>query len=250
MLFNIIFVINNMIICNEKTIRFGQFFQTKCRRRHVRSHGTIQNSIGKHLQSLGFEVVYEFQDVDEDSSYRYDIIAQKGKELWIIEVKDILNIRNFGQIEAYCLQAKKENPNAKVWLGTDCLNYFALVEGEIGQMVERLMKQDDLGIILINPELVWILPAHNDLLNIEEKGHLCESCQYCDGFTTNGACRNFLITVEQGCKKNPKMTKTDANTIFEYSVENFKFIKKEFLEIKRKMGKGIFEKKSGIKLES
>src|SRR3989304_2805886 len=108
-----------MIIDNEKTIRFGQFFHTKCRRRYVREHDTIKNAIGAHFQSLGYEVIYEWRDVDEDSSYRYDIIAQKKKELHVVEVKPIIDKRDFGQIEAYIKQVNKENPEAKVWLGTD-----------------------------------------------------------------------------------------------------------------------------------
>ncbi len=238
-----------MIIGNEKTIRFGQFFDTKCRYKSPRAHNAIQNSIGKYLQELGFEVVYEWQDVDEDSSYRYDIIAQKKKDLWVVEIKDILDIRNFGQIEAYCLQMKKENPDAKVWLGTDYCNYWELIEGEIGEMVERLMKKQNMGVILHNPKQIWIVPTHNDLLNIEEKGHLCENCDYCDEFTMTGAARKLLLYVEQGCKKFPKITSADQEKEYTLSKKDFKAIKKEFIEIKKKMGKNKFEEKCGIKLE-
>ncbi|MFA5796633.1 MAG: hypothetical protein WC916_01180 [Candidatus Woesearchaeota archaeon] len=238
-----------MIIDNEETVRFGQFFDTECRRRYVRAHNTIQNSIGEHLQSEGFEVVYEWKDEDEDSSYRYDIIAQKKKELWVIEVKDVLDIRNFGQVYAYILQVKKENPTAKVWLGTDCKNYWDLIEGEIGQMTENLMKKEKLGIILINPKLVWILPTHNDLLNIQERGHLCEDCRYCDGFLINGAAYKFLAAIEEGKKTAKKITKADKETDYEFLPEEFKDILKEFRKIKNKMGKNKFESVTGMKLE-
>lgn len=238
-----------MIIDNDKTIRFGQFFHTNCKRRYVRAHNTIQNSIGQHLQSEGFEVVYEWKDEDEDSSYRYDIIAQKKKELWVVEVKDVLDIRNFGQVYAYILQIKKENPTSKVWLGTDCKNYWELIEGEIGQMTENLMKKEDLGIILINTELIWTLPTHSDLLNIQEKGHLCEDCGYCKRLWINGAAYKILSAVEEGKNIPSKITEKDEESVYEYSQEEFKDILKDFRKIKTKMGKAKFESTTGIKLE-
>lgn len=238
-----------MYIGNEKTIRFGQFFQSNCKRKSVRAHDTIQNAIGAEFQSRGYEVVYEWKDVDEDSSYRYDLIAQNKKELNVVEVKDIIDIRNFGQIEAYCLQVKKENPKAKVWLGTDCMNYDNLVQGEVGQMLERLIKNENLGVILINPQLVWMLPTHEDLIHLQEKGHICEDCSYCNGFQINGVGRKILEAIETGSKKMPKIAESDFDEWFEFSTEQFKEIKKEFLDIKKKVGTKEFETTTGLRIE-
>jgi len=238
-----------MFIDNEKTIRFGQFFQTRCRRRDVRAHDTILNAILNEFRARGYEAIFEWQDKDEDSSYRYDVIAQKGKELHVVEIKDKIDIRNFGQIEAYCLQIKRENPNSKVWLGTDCKNYDRLIQGEIGLMTLRLMKEHKLGVILINPELVWFLESHKDLLDLQERGHICEDCNYCESFQMNNVGRKILIAIEDGCKKVPEFTQTDANTWWEYSTEDVKAIKKEMLDIKKKMGTKTFEEKTGLKIE-
>ncbi len=238
-----------MIIDNERTIRFGQFFHSKCRRRSVRAHDTIKNAIGSHLQSRGFDVVYEWRDIDEDSSYRYDIIAQRKEELWVVEVKPFIDKRDFGQIQAYIKQVNKENPNAKVWLGTDCLQFDELIRGEIGEMTKEWMKEDKMGIILINPELIWMLPTHKDLLDIQERGHLCEDCNYCDGFQMNNVARKLLVTIEQGITKIPKITQDDTDILYDIPKENFKDIKKEMIEIKKKMGSKLFEEKTGLKIE-
>lgn len=233
----------------NETVRFGQLFNKQCRRGYVRAHDTIQNAVGGYLQSLGFEVVYEWKDEDADSSYRYDIIAQLKDELWVVEIKDVIDIRNFGQLEAYCLQLKKENPKAKVWLGTDCLNYWDLTNGETGQMTERLMKKEKMGVILINPKRVWNCPTHNELLNIEEKGHLCEDCPYCKGFVMSGAVRKILLAVESGYSKGPRITKNDYNETYVLDMDAFKSVKKECVELKKSLGKREFENKTEIKLE-
>jgi hypothetical protein len=235
-----------MYVDNEETIRFGQLFRSKCRRRYVREHDTIKKAIGAHLQSLGYEVVYEWRDVDEDSSYRYDIIAQKKKALWVVEVKPFIDKKDFGQIQAYINQVKKENPEAKIWLGTDCLQFDELIQGE---MTKEWMEEDSMGIILINPELIWILPKHKDLLDVQERGHLCEDCGYCDGFRMNNIARKILVAIEEGCKKTPRFTQTDADTEYELSSANFKDIKKEMIAIKKNIGAKSFEEKTGLKIE-
>ncbi len=238
-----------MYIDNERTIRFGQFFVSKCRRRYVREHDTIKNAIGTHLQSLGYDVVYEWRDVDEDSSYRYDIIAQKKKELFVVEVKPFIDKKDFGQIQAYIYQVKKENPEAKIWLGTDCLLFNELIRGEIGEMTKEWMKEDNMGIILINPKLIWMLQTHKDLLDVQEREHLCEDCNYCDGFQMNNVARKILVAIEEGCKKTPRFTQNDTDTWYDIPTDNFKTIKKEMLDIKKKMGTKIFEEKTGLRIE-
>lgn len=238
-----------MIINNEKTIRFGQFFESKCNRRYVREHDTIKNAIANHFMSLCFQVVTEGKDIDEDSSYRYDVIAQNKKELHVIEIKPIIDKRDFGQIHAYINQINKENPNAKVWLATDCLQFDSLIRGEIGEMVKEWMKENNMGIILCNPELIWLIPTFNDLLNIQERGHLCETCNYCKGFTMNGACRKLLVYVEEGLKKPLKIINTDYDEVYEFEKDIVKQVKKEFLQIKKQIGKKTFEEQTGIRIE-
>jgi hypothetical protein len=113
----------------------------------------------------------------------------------------------------------------------------------------RLMKNENLGIILINPELVWFIESHKELLDLQERGHICEGCNYCDGFQMNNVARKILVTIEEGCKKIPKLTQLDADTWYDITPNNFIEIKKEMLAIKKKMGTKTFEEKTSLKIE-
>lgn len=235
-----------MLIDNDELVRFGQLFRKKCRRRYIREHDAIQNNIGAELRKGGFRIGYEIKDERGSSRYRYDLVAATDTDLWVIEVKSEINIRDFGQIEAYARKLKGEFDHAKVWLGTDCLNYWTLMEGEIGEMTRCLMKDLNVGIILINPKGIWTPRNYSDLLAIEEKGHLCENCHYCDGFEMNGVAQEILLAIEQR-RAVPDHVNPEFQ-LYKGSLEVYKEVKKTVLDTKRFFGEKEFERRYGLKI--
>jgi len=125
-------------------------------------------------------VSLEFWEQDMDSTYRYDIVAEKDGEFNAVEVKTEITTKDFGQLWSYMLQFKKSHPGSKYYLGTDCLNYWVLKTGEIGEMLARLMMDEGLGVILVNPKRYWIFNDHESFITAEDKGPLCINCEYCD----------------------------------------------------------------------
>jgi len=159
---------------------FGDLFLIKCRRRYIRNHNSIQNDIASIFEWYGWNVSLEFWEQDMDSTYRYDIVAEKNGEFNAVEVKTEITTKDFGQLWSYILQFKKLHPGSKYYLGTDCLNYWVLKTGEIGEMLARLMMDEGLEVILVNPKRYWIFNDHESFITAEDEGPLCCICEYCD----------------------------------------------------------------------
>lgn len=205
-----------MLTYRDGTVPFGALFNTQCRKKLL-WHNQIQNLIAEYLVGDGWNAKVEHVVKDEDSSYRFDVFAKKGKVNVVVEVKSELNVRDFGQIEAYILDVRKKFKQYKVYLGTDALNYEELIKGEKAELLLNLMNNYGLGLILVNPKQFWFFDAAEDLFNIEVFGDLHKDCEYCDG---------YFITKE-----------------------GFEYVRKMVKGLKKSMGAKAFEQKFGIKIK-
>ena len=59
---------------------------------------------------------------DLDSSYRFDIMAQKEKNTIVIEVKPEITTRDLGQVLGYVYDVRKKYTTSRFFIGTDILN--------------------------------------------------------------------------------------------------------------------------------
>lgn len=165
---------------SKTEISFGDLFLVKCKRRYIRNHTPIRNDIAGIFGWHGWDVSLEFWEQDMDSTYRYDIVAEKDGEFNAVEVKTEISTEDFGQLWSYMLQFKKSHPGSKYYLGTDCLNYWVLKTGELGEMLAKLMVDEGLGVILVNPKRCWVFNDYESFITVEDKSPLCSDCKYCD----------------------------------------------------------------------
>lgn len=126
-------------------------------RRHLLlTHNSLQNTIGLFLQSFGFDVSYEVPFLvggfgGERSVF--DIVSQFKKNTTVVEIKDVVDDRAIGQILSYVSALKLQKTKADVFLGTDFLNWFRLVDGTLGEAVQDLMESKKVGVILADKYL-------------------------------------------------------------------------------------------------
>ena len=134
--------------------------QISRQRKYLLGHPTIQSAIGRNFEILGWQVKYEVPFADFDSNYRFDIVAQKGENAIVVEVKPEVTKQDIGQIFAYVLDVKKKIPHGRVFLGIDILNLYNVFEqGEVRDMIMDISNRYGLGIILADTQNAWILPA-------------------------------------------------------------------------------------------
>lgn len=127
--------------------------------RYLYAHSTLQNTIGNYFGILGWDYGFEIPHGDLDSSYRFDIMAQKGAKMIIVEVKPAVTTRDLGQVLGYLYDVAKKYKKSRVFLGTDILNLpICIGEGEVADIILN-NAGNGLGIIFATKEDVWIVPA-------------------------------------------------------------------------------------------
>lgn len=130
-------------------------------------HDSLQKTIGLFFQMFNWEVGYEVPFEEGGWSPErmvFDIVAQKGRQVRVIEVKDEVKTRDLGQVAGYIDALKLSGQRAKVYLGTDLLNYDELLEGTIGQMTRDLMQRQAMGVILADKYLLVYFHTYSQLV--------------------------------------------------------------------------------------
>jgi len=133
-------------------------------------HNSLQNKISEWYNSCGWNTTLEagFNSGGFSSDQvRFDIVAEHKKEMHIIEVKDILNTRDLGQIHGYADILQQKKMKCKLFLGTDFLNYGDCVNGVLGEMIKELMESEDIGVIFIDSAFMLTCFNYNQLMGIE-----------------------------------------------------------------------------------
>jgi hypothetical protein len=127
--------------------------------RYLYAHSTLCKSIGNYFGLLDWEYGFEIPLGDLDSSYRFDMMAQKGARNIIVEVKPEITTRDLGQVIGYMFDVNKKFKKGRMFLGTDILNLPVVING--GEITEILVDnaRHGLGVILADKEQAWLIPA-------------------------------------------------------------------------------------------
>lgn len=128
--------------------------------RYLYAHSTIQNVIGTYFGLLNWKYGFEIPHADLDSNYRFDIVAQNGDNIIIVEVKPEVNPRELGQVIAYLYDVTKDYKQSRFYLGTDILNFDIIIKsGEIKDIILDYVKNYKLGLIFATTKQAWVVPA-------------------------------------------------------------------------------------------
>lgn len=141
------------------------------RRNILLYHDSLQNTIGMFLQLSGHAVQYEVPFESGGERVIFDIVAQRGKEELVVEVKDEITSRDMGQVYGYADILQLAREKAKVYLGTDVLNYERVLLGMTGEMMKELMEREHLRLILADKYFLIICDNYNQLV-LTEMPHL------------------------------------------------------------------------------
>ena len=126
--------------------------------RNLLAHYTITKSIANYFYLLDWDYGFEIPIADLDSNYRFDLMAQKGAKVIVVEVKPKVTTRDLGQVLGYLFDVKKKAKKSRVFLGTDILNFYTIVDGgEITDIITDNAKHG-LGVIFADKEQAWIIP--------------------------------------------------------------------------------------------
>lgn len=115
------------------------------------THNSLQDTIGQFFQLTGFDVGYEVPfDMGGFNSQKsiFDIVAEKGKFQFVVEVKPEVTTRDMGQVYGYVSTLKLSKSKAYVCLGTDILNYGDFVQGAVGKIARDLLERERFEIFL------------------------------------------------------------------------------------------------------
>jgi hypothetical protein len=116
--------------------------------------------VGAYFEALGWDVGLELPFADFDSSYRFDVVAEKTTRTVVIEVKPEITTRALGQVLGYVFNVEKRLHRARVLLATDILNLdLVLNGGEIADIIGHNAERHGLGVMLAEREGAWLIPA-------------------------------------------------------------------------------------------
>jgi len=128
--------------------------------RYLYAHSTLTNVIGNYFDLIGWKYGFEVPQGDLDSSYRFDIMAQKEKNTIVVEVKSKITTRDLGQVLGYVFDVRKKYPTSRFFIGTDILNLSLFGnDGEIKDIIIDSAKNLNVGVIFATKDLAWLVPA-------------------------------------------------------------------------------------------
>ena len=128
--------------------------------RYLLAHSTLAGSVGRYFALLGWDVGFELPFADFDSSYRFDVVAQKTDRTIVVEVKPEVTTKAFGQVLGYVFDVEKKLKRARVLLATDISNLPVIINGgEITDMIVDNAKRHGLGVMLADKQDTWLIPA-------------------------------------------------------------------------------------------
>ncbi|MFB0523477.1 MAG: SRPBCC family protein [Candidatus Bathyarchaeia archaeon] len=204
-------------------------------------HERLKEIVGTHLYNQSWKVNFEFWDQDMDSTYRYDIVARKEGQNIAVEVKT-LDI-DIGQIWGYILQFKSRFPNSRFYLGVECSQNERFRIGEFGEMIEKLMKTEGLGMILANRSHFWVFDDYESFITAQEGSPLCVGCQYCKQISLSPANANFFRQFE------PELRDPIFDRGAICSEKDIVKLRKQLLIAKKEVGVEEFERKTHVKVK-
>lgn len=128
--------------------------------RYLLAHSTLAVAVGRYFDLLGWDVGFELPFADFDSSYRFDVVAQKTGRTVVIEVKPEVTTKALGQVLGYVFDVEKKLKRARVLLATDILNFPVVIAGgEITDIIVDNAERHGLGVMLADKKDAWLIPA-------------------------------------------------------------------------------------------
>jgi hypothetical protein len=128
--------------------------------RYLLAHSTLANAVGGYFELLGWDVGFELPFADFDSSYRFDVVAEKTARIIVVEVKPEITTKALGQVLGYVFNVEKRLNRARVLLATDILNLDVILNGgEVTDIIVDNAERHGLGIMLAEKESAWLIPA-------------------------------------------------------------------------------------------
>jgi hypothetical protein len=129
-------------------------------KRYLYAHSTLTNVIGNYFDLLGWNYGFEIPQGDLNSNYRFDLMAQNGNNIIVVEVKPEITTQDLGQVLGYVYDIRKKYPTSRLFIGTDILNLPLLGnDGEIKDIINDSAKNLNVGIIFATKDQAWFIPA-------------------------------------------------------------------------------------------
>ena len=128
--------------------------------RYLLAHSTLAVAVGRYFDLLGWDVGFELPFADFDSSYRFDVVAQKTGRTVVVGVKPEVSTKALGQVLGYVFDVEKKLKRARVLLATDIANFPAIMSGgEITGIIVDNAERHGLGVMFADKKDAWLIPA-------------------------------------------------------------------------------------------
>ncbi len=120
----------------------------------------LRSLIGKYLGALGWDYFLKVPADDKQGSHKFDVLAEKDFHTIVVEVEPVININNFDQVVVHIIQAKGLFSRVRVFLGTNISNARNLLcGGDITDVLMEYATRHQLGVIFVDNDKFWIIPA-------------------------------------------------------------------------------------------
>ena len=133
----------------------------------IPTRNTLRNSIGRYLEWAGADVTYEAAiptQEYQDTAKIFDIVANEDDWLRIVEIKDAISSNELDDMQNLLPQLRTFGVRGKLYLATDVFNGFDLVSGRLRDTVNRLMSEEDMGVILADEMIIVICDNYDQLM--------------------------------------------------------------------------------------
>jgi len=131
------------------------------------THNRIQRIVGAFYELRGWDVYYEVPFSSggyQPRSVRFDLVADKGKKQVVIEVKDWLDKRDFGQVNYYSNILENNKIKAKLYLATDFISAHNIFDPAMADEIEEIMTRENVGLIFADKRLLVIFDNVQQLI--------------------------------------------------------------------------------------
>ncbi|MFH0906035.1 MAG: hypothetical protein V1824_01710 [archaeon] len=139
---------------------------------YVYTHDRIQSEtaawFGYWGYTVNWEVPFSLGNFNAEK-VRFDLVAEKKKDLCIIEVKDLMNKQDFGQLNYYSDMIQKSKIKAKLFLALDFLQLDEAMNDEtaMGELVKETMEREGVGMIFVDKNIIIICDTYEQLMLLE-----------------------------------------------------------------------------------
>lgn len=123
------------------------------------THSRLQRIIGAFLFLRGnivdFEVPFSSAGF-RAGKVRFDIVAEKNSKIVIVEVKDIIDKRDFGQLNFYTNILEANSVKAKVYLGLDILSLPSFLDPTMHEELIETMEREKIGVMFADKRFLAV----------------------------------------------------------------------------------------------